>query len=82
MTSNKVRCLPMALRKGTQMKSRQGNTVTRIARDGDPAVKISRSGVSATCCHACGGTRSDAYIHFQNDVVKLAHELNEVKEAE
>ena len=24
----------------------------------------------------------DAYIDYQNDVVKLAHELNEVKEAE
>lgn len=41
--------------------SDKGNTVTRNARDGDPAVKITRSG---------------------NDVVKLAHELDEVKEAE
>jgi len=44
-----------------EVTSNKGNTVTRNARDGDPAVKITRSG---------------------NDVVKLAHELNEVKEAE
>ncbi|TFK51178.1 hypothetical protein OE88DRAFT_1735126 [Heliocybe sulcata] len=40
--------------------SSKGNTVSRNAREGDPAVEITRKG---------------------NDVVKLAHELNEVKEA-
>ncbi|EMD31193.1 hypothetical protein CERSUDRAFT_100646 [Gelatoporia subvermispora B] len=40
--------------------SNKGNTIHRKAREGDPAVKITRKG---------------------NDVVKLAHELNEVKEA-
>ncbi|KAH7910084.1 hypothetical protein BJ138DRAFT_1153766 [Hygrophoropsis aurantiaca] len=44
-----------------QVTSKKGNTVTRIAKEDDPAVKISRPG---------------------NDVVKLAHELNEVKDAE
>ncbi|KAF8321792.1 hypothetical protein DL93DRAFT_2163377 [Clavulina sp. PMI_390] len=41
--------------------SNKGNTVSRNAREGDPAIKIERSG---------------------NDVVKLAHELNEVKSAQ
>ncbi|KAI0668154.1 hypothetical protein C8Q78DRAFT_980455 [Trametes maxima] len=44
-----------------QVTSNKGNTVTRNAREGDPAVKISRKG---------------------NDVAKLAHELNEVKDAD
>ncbi|KAH9940029.1 uncharacterized protein BXZ73DRAFT_43024 [Epithele typhae] len=44
-----------------QVTSNKGNTVTRNAKEGDPAVKIRRKG---------------------NDVVKLAHELNEVKEAD
>ncbi|EIW52545.1 uncharacterized protein TRAVEDRAFT_40297 [Trametes versicolor FP-101664 SS1] len=44
-----------------QVTSNKRNTITRTAREGDPAVKITRKG---------------------NDVVKLAHELNEVKEAE
>ncbi|KAH9920984.1 hypothetical protein B0H21DRAFT_781640 [Amylocystis lapponica] len=44
-----------------QVTSNKGNTVTRNAQEGDPAVKISRNG---------------------NDVVKLAHELNEAKETE
>ncbi|KIK97827.1 hypothetical protein PAXRUDRAFT_135524, partial [Paxillus rubicundulus Ve08.2h10] len=43
-----------------EVTSSKGNTVTRNARDGDPAVKITRN--------------------RGNDVVKLAHELNEVKE--
>ncbi|KAN0105763.1 hypothetical protein V8E52_010722 [Russula decolorans] len=42
-----------------QVQSNKGNTITRYAREGDPAVKI-----------------------VQNDVVKLAHELNEVKSGE
>ncbi|KDQ49762.1 hypothetical protein JAAARDRAFT_200594 [Jaapia argillacea MUCL 33604] len=42
-----------------QVTSNKGNTVTRNAREGDPAVKISRNG---------------------NDVVKLAHELDQVQE--
>ncbi|KAF9222224.1 hypothetical protein BS17DRAFT_709524, partial [Gyrodon lividus] len=42
-----------------EVTSKKGNTVTRKAREGDPAVKIT---------------------HRTNDVVKLAHELNEVKE--
>ncbi|EIM84734.1 uncharacterized protein STEHIDRAFT_158450 [Stereum hirsutum FP-91666 SS1] len=41
-----------------QVTSNKGNTITRNAKEGDPAVKISRDG---------------------NDVVKLAHELNEAK---
>ncbi|KAH9956006.1 hypothetical protein BC827DRAFT_1234316 [Russula dissimulans] len=41
-----------------QVQSNKGNTITRNACEGDPAVKIVREG---------------------NDVVKLAHELNEVK---
>jgi len=44
-----------------EVTSNKGNTVTRNAREGDPAVKITRSG---------------------NDVVKLAHELDQVKEAQ
>ncbi|TBU23336.1 hypothetical protein BD311DRAFT_768684 [Dichomitus squalens] len=44
-----------------QVTSGKGNTVSRNARPGDPAVKITRDG---------------------NDVVKLSHELNEVKDAE
>ncbi|PCH34881.1 hypothetical protein WOLCODRAFT_50401, partial [Wolfiporia cocos MD-104 SS10] len=44
-----------------EVTSDKGNTVSRNAREGDPAVRITRNG---------------------NDVVKLAHELNEVKEAE
>jgi len=44
-----------------QVTSNKGNTVTRNAREGDPAVVIARKG---------------------NDCVKLAHELNEVKNAE
>jgi len=45
-----------------QVQSNKGNTITRYAREGDPAVKIVRS--------------------KGNDVVKLAHELNEVKSGE
>ncbi|KAA1473212.1 hypothetical protein DENSPDRAFT_779554 [Dentipellis sp. KUC8613] len=41
-----------------EVQSKKGNTVSRNAKEGDPAVKISRSG---------------------NDVVKQAHELNEVE---
>ncbi|KAI0354537.1 hypothetical protein OH77DRAFT_1426144 [Trametes cingulata] len=44
-----------------EVTSSKGNTVHRKAREGDPAVKITRKG---------------------NDVVKLAHELNEVRDAE
>jgi hypothetical protein len=58
----------------------QGNTITRNARKGDPAVKIVREGVGPCqdlCCVEAG-TESE----MQNDVVKLAHELNEVKSGE
>ncbi|KAI0367087.1 hypothetical protein BV20DRAFT_950888 [Pilatotrama ljubarskyi] len=54
---NQIRCPSFALLTFKE----QGHTVHRKARDGDPAVKITRKG---------------------NDVVKLAHELNEVKDAE
>ncbi|KAI0086040.1 hypothetical protein BDY19DRAFT_375934 [Irpex rosettiformis] len=43
-----------------EVTSKKGNTVSRNAKEGDPAVKISGN---------------------KNPVVKLAHELNEVKDA-
>ncbi|EPQ52967.1 hypothetical protein GLOTRDRAFT_131251 [Gloeophyllum trabeum ATCC 11539] len=60
VTSNKVHFLlfPPVYAVLTSMKRYKGNTVKRNAKEGDPAVKITRKG---------------------NDVVKLAHELNEVK---
>lgn len=46
VTSNKV-CRPsmVELLRHLHYGFLQGNTVTRIARDGDPAVKITRKGV-------------------------------------
>jgi hypothetical protein len=49
--------------------------VTRIAKEGDPAVKISRQGVRLLPFF----TWFHKSIWFQNDVVKLAHELKEAK---
>jgi hypothetical protein len=51
----------------------KGSTITRNAREGDPAVKVVRKGVS----------RLEPELNrTQNDVVKLAHKLNEVKSGE
>ncbi|KAI0338784.1 hypothetical protein BDW22DRAFT_1337334 [Trametopsis cervina] len=47
-----------------QVTSNKGNTITRIPKEGDPAVKIA-------------GNKA----RISNPVVKLAHELNEVKES-
>ncbi|CDO72041.1 hypothetical protein BN946_scf184943.g76 [Trametes cinnabarina] len=47
-----------------EVTSNKGNTITRNAKPGDPAVKIARDG------------------RPKNDVVKLAHELNEVKDSQ
>ncbi|KAF7794145.1 hypothetical protein EIP86_005276 [Pleurotus ostreatoroseus] len=59
VTSNKVGTVCCMASQGSPRL--QGHTVSRNAKEGDPAVKITRKG---------------------NDVVKLAHELNEVKDSE
>jgi hypothetical protein len=63
---------------------RIGNTITPNAREGDPAVKITRKGVvSASASRPSSLSRYGKLMTCPwNDVVKLAHELNEVKEAQ
>lgn len=67
----------------SQLLAMQGNTVSRNARDKeDPAVKIARDGVSFTVVRlVIWITLTTDALDPQNDVVKLAHELNEVRDA-
>ena len=63
-----------------EILSSQGKTVSRNARPGDPAVKIARDGVRAFPISS-HHDMTNAPSSGQNDVVKLAHELNEVKDS-
>jgi hypothetical protein len=62
-----------------EVTSNKGNTVHRNGTEEDPAVVIERSGVSEA---ALTDSIFDlTMICHQNNVVKLAHELNEVDSA-
>jgi hypothetical protein len=78
-----VRRLPPA-RPHADSGRAQGNTTTRHGRGAeDPAIKISRAGVRAPSIPRALAFGSAAALTFgaQNDVAKLAHELDPVEDA-